>query len=141
MKAFLIGDPAYPLQSWLMKAYASPKDAEEDSLNVHLNKARIVVENAFGRLKGRWRMIQKKLDCQIKFVPSIVATCCVLHNIAEKRKLPVRESWVRAAEKNDRIYPQPNSINNQRELIASNIRDILKDYMAQNFPLLQSRRN
>ena len=43
----------------------------------------MVVENAFGRLKGHWRCLMKRLDSQLENVSKIVATCVVLHNICE----------------------------------------------------------
>ena len=43
----------------------------------------MVVENAFGRLKGRWRCLLKRMDFMLENVPNIVATCVILHNICE----------------------------------------------------------
>ena len=39
------------------------------------------VERAFGMLKGRWRILLKKADVQLKNVPDLVSTCLVLHNM------------------------------------------------------------
>ena len=52
----LIGDPAYPLSRWLIKPYAkvANMDPNEEHFNYRLSRARMVVECAFGRLKGRW---------------------------------------------------------------------------------------
>lgn len=122
-----------------MKAYSVARTPEEESFGVYLSKARIVVENAFGRLKGRWRILQKKIDANIELVPSIVATCCILHNIAEKKGLPMRSQWMETSEEYNRAYPQPSSSAVGNELVSANdIRDNLKDFMAQNFPILRS---
>lgn len=44
----------------------------------------MTVECAFGRLKGRWRCLGKRLDVDISTVPTIISACCTLHNLCEK---------------------------------------------------------
>ena len=39
------------------------------------------IERAFGMLKGRWRILLKRIDVHLKNVPDLVSTCIVLHNI------------------------------------------------------------
>ena len=35
----------------------------------------MVVENSYGRLKGRWRCLLKRLDFKLKNVPYVVSAC------------------------------------------------------------------
>jgi hypothetical protein len=65
VQAFLIEDSAYPLLKWLLKPFPDNQHmtAERNIFNYRLSRARIVVENAFGRLKARWRRLMKNMTC------------------------------------------------------------------------------
>lgn len=83
---------------------------QEDSFNAYLNQGRVVVEHAFGRLKGRWRRLTKKIDANFKYAPTIISACCVLHNIVEVNKENFSEDWINTVKLNAQTYPQPNSV-------------------------------
>jgi hypothetical protein len=54
----ILADPAYPLMDWVMKPYpGTALDEERSHYNYRQSRARMTIENAFGRLKGRWRCL------------------------------------------------------------------------------------
>ena len=67
----IIGDAAYPLLEWLMKPYADNDQLTpiQRAFNNNLSSTRMAVEIAFGRLKGRWRILLKRLDMKTQNVP------------------------------------------------------------------------
>ena len=81
----ILGDCAYLLCPWLMRPYGGATTPQQAHFNRCHTRARIVVEQAFGRLKGRWRAIGARLEMAEENVPSIVSACCILHNICESR--------------------------------------------------------
>ncbi|XP_062386837.1 uncharacterized protein LOC134075340 [Sardina pilchardus] len=87
VRLFIVGDPAYPLLDWLMKGYmTSPQLTQEQmSFNVYLSALRVGVENTFGILKARWRVLLKRSDFHFTFTPTIIATCCALHNFCQQQ--------------------------------------------------------
>ena len=93
---FLVGDSAYPLSTWLMKPfpYNTALSNAQKNFNYRLSRARIVSENAFGRLKARWRRLLKQNDMSISNVPNVIMACCILHNVCEVHGEAFNEVWL-----------------------------------------------
>ena len=70
----VLGDSAYPLMRWLLKPFPHGATSQDQQrFNYHLSQAGMVTENAFARLKGRWRCLMKRLDVELHKVPTVVA--------------------------------------------------------------------
>ncbi len=96
----ILGDPAYPLLSWLMKAFPDNGrlTPQQKLFNYRLSRARVVVEHAYGRLKARWRCLMKRIDIDVRNVPELIAACCALHNICEVHGDSFDEDWLEGVE-------------------------------------------
>ena len=80
----LVGDAAYPCRPWMLAPFKGHKDSltgEEYHWNFMQSLTRMCIERAFGMLKGRWRILLKRVDVHLKNVPKLVSTYLVLHNI------------------------------------------------------------
>ena len=75
----ILGDPAYPLLPWLLKPCPENPNTIRlhRSFNYRLSRARVTVENAFGRWKGRFRRFFKRVDMDIGNL--IICHCCIMH--------------------------------------------------------------
>ncbi|XP_018372880.1 PREDICTED: putative nuclease HARBI1 [Trachymyrmex cornetzi] len=101
-QTFLLGDSAYPCLSWLIppfrdNGHLTPRQTE---FNFMHSSIRIIVEKAFGQLKGHFRRIKFFTEYRdITFVTNTVIAACVLHNYC--------------IDKNDVYdFPEYNDINN-----------------------------
>ena len=78
VRPLLLGDGAYPLLPWLLKP--CPINAILNRSQRHFNKtlssARSTVERAFAILKGRWRILLKRLESGFYNVLEIILTFC-----------------------------------------------------------------
>lgn len=75
-----IGDAAYGLHENIMTPYKGQAGVEHEVYNNRHSSTRMVVERIFSDLKNRWLCL-KALSCDVSFGTSIVAVCCILHNI------------------------------------------------------------
>ena len=63
----------------------APLTQEGRIFNRKLSGARVSVEQAFGILKARYRILLKRLDLLITNVSDIIVTCVVLHNFCHSQ--------------------------------------------------------
>ena len=79
---FIYGDAAYCLREWLIVGFRNPRDDDERKFNEHGSKARVIVECAFGKLKGQFRCLHNGLKTRNSGMwNEIIECCCCLHNI------------------------------------------------------------
>ena len=82
----LIGDSAFELQKHLLVPYSQPRNRElnqvEKNFNRCLSSGRACIENSFGFLKGRFRVLKYQIDADLDKISDIILACCVLHNIS-----------------------------------------------------------
>ena len=77
---FLLGDPAYPLMSYMMKEYTNGGSMpKEQCFGYRLCSARNVIECAFGRLKARSGALRLTMDINMDNLPHVIYTSFILH--------------------------------------------------------------
>ena len=77
MGYYIYGDAAYPLRSWLMVGFRNPQNEDQERFNMHGFKARVIIECAFGKLKGQWRCLHNGLKTRdTQLWKSIIVCCC-----------------------------------------------------------------
>ena len=83
---YIVADRGYPLLSWCITPYkmgpmGMPITNKENWFNRKHSSTRMSVERSFGILKARFKEIGGKSSLKLEFLPTVVHTCCVLHNI------------------------------------------------------------
>ncbi|XP_015904282.2 uncharacterized protein [Parasteatoda tepidariorum] len=80
-----LGDSAFPLLETIQKPYEEHSTMPDilRKYNSSLSRGREIVENAFGRLKARFRIL-KLLETRIDNAVPVVHAACILNNLCEQ---------------------------------------------------------
>ncbi|XP_053690751.1 uncharacterized protein LOC128739298 [Sabethes cyaneus] len=77
----IVADDAFSMKHYLMKPYPFRNlNGTQRVFNYRLSRARRVVENAFGILSARFRVLRKPLALSIENVKFVTLSICALHN-------------------------------------------------------------
>ena len=82
----ILGDGAFPLRTFILKPHGDailPDD--ERYFNYRNSRARLVTEEAFGRLKIRFRVLFRKCESNNETVKLYDLACVLLHNLCIER--------------------------------------------------------
>jgi hypothetical protein len=81
---YLIGDSVYPIHSSLQKNFKTHnvEDINKRKFDSSMNSRRVVIENAFGSLKTRWKIL-KHFNSRVDRATKVTIVYCVLHNYFE----------------------------------------------------------
>jgi len=103
-----VGDEAFPLTNYIMRPYSRKTLTDENRIfNYRLSRARRVIENTFGILTARWKILQKPLCMSPANCENLFRALPCLHNfimMGEEEK-----NW------NDREYCSRNIIDVEAE--------------------------
>lgn len=139
---YFVGDSAFPLKLQLMKPYPKQDlDQKKRHFNYRLSRARIVIENAFGILTARWRILKTIMGFMPSNVDKIVKATVTLHNFIKLNDMaycppamvdhyenghPVSRLW------RDEVEPLPSAnlrASNFATRSAFQMRDNLSEYV------------
>ncbi|XP_066984765.1 uncharacterized protein [Macrobrachium rosenbergii] len=77
----IIGDDAFPLRPNLLKPFSIVNlSLKQRIFNDRISRARRVVENAFGILASRFRILQGPIDLKPSTTDLVINCICYLHN-------------------------------------------------------------
>ena len=105
---FLLGDEAFALDDNLMKPYSyRSANGDEKVFNYRLSRARRIVENAFGILSSRFRILLRTLELDVENAMEVVRACLALHNylITKKDKAYVTSGFMDSENSNGNVVP------------------------------------
>jgi hypothetical protein len=79
---FIAADAAYIVTEHVLIPFTGSQrqDRVKDTFNFFLSQLRIRIENAFGLLTTKWRILRKPLECSLKVNVNILEICALLHN-------------------------------------------------------------
>ncbi|XP_037939972.1 protein ALP1-like [Teleopsis dalmanni] len=143
---FFAANNTFPLRKHIMRPFPGNNLSEDRSnFNKKLSAATERIENAFGILVHRWRILEKPIQCLPKNIDKIVLATVVLHNflILEKDDLYFTTDLVDHVENGTHIkgtwrettpLPSQTTMPQRSTSCAFHLRNILKSYLTTTEP-------
>ena len=83
----ILGDGAFPIKYRIMKPRVDAVSTPEKAyFNYRLSRARMIMEDAFGKLKGRFRVLFHKCESKQETENYMGLVCVVLNNLCMIKK-------------------------------------------------------
>jgi len=86
---YLLADAGYAVTNYCITPFRAPSTVQQKDFNFKLSQGRIVIEQAFERLKNRWPMLKELRAINKRMICSVIDVCIVLHNFLES----CADSW------------------------------------------------
>lgn len=126
----ILCDQMFALAPNLLKPFSNVAgDTREAAFNYNLSKTRKIVENAFGRLKARFRFIMKRLEYTLSNAKEAIKTSCILHNTCVALNDNIEPQWENEVHRFDTPYGLPSHNTN----ICSRGRQEIRAPLTENF--------
>jgi hypothetical protein len=88
MPYVFVADEAFPLWQYIMRPFPANKlRVAQRIFNYRLSRARRCIENTFGVLVARWRILKTIINAKVENVDNIVKACVCLHNFVKRYDL------------------------------------------------------
>ncbi|XP_036143028.1 protein ALP1-like [Monomorium pharaonis] len=98
----LVGDEAFQLTNYLLRPYPGKNLNEERTIyNYRLSRARRTIENTFGIIVSRWRILKRPIICTVEKSMKIIQAIVCLHN------------WIRKQDTDENQYVTPTIIDRE----------------------------
>lgn len=83
----IVADDAFPLTNYIMKPFPFRNQSESERIfSYRLSRARRTIENAFGILSSKFRVLKTTINLKPDSVEKVVKACVVLHNFIRKKR-------------------------------------------------------
>ena len=107
---YFVADDAFEMSENLMKPFPSAKlSFVQRIFNYRLSRARRIVENAFGILATRFRILRREIEMEPENASVVVMACVVLHNFL-RHKAAAAYLPKEATDWEDRDYQQHQGV-------------------------------
>lgn len=137
----ILADAAFPLQNHILKPYPSRNLSHDERIyNYRLSRGRRIVENAFGILANRFRVLLTQIYLPVETVQNVTFAYCALHNYLSKENTAYlngavdienveNQTLIPATWRNTNVHLRNlETVNVRPNRNAINIRDVFKEY-------------